>query len=448
MIRSLLALTALALVSPQAKDAGPKKFAASDEEFANPERGLMVFIKLAEKHDLAYLREKNITMVFANVSLAPFRAGPIAADFLANLDQGFQRVRAAGLKLVLRFTYSGNIGEADAPKPIVLQHIAQLKPLLMSHGDVLAALQAGFIGAWGEWHGSTHGNDNDGVRREVVTALLDAVAPSRMVQLRTPMFKQTLTGPAPLAEAEAFRATPRARLGHHNDAFYSDVNDMGTYVDPAKGKEWVAQDSRFVVNGGETTDKPKGGGAEFVAEMEKTRWSFCHLRYADDVKAAWEKDGHLGAIRKRMGYRFTLLDVAMPKAVKPGGTLELTIRLRNDGFAAPFNPRPLHVVLSAPGTKYDAKLSVDSRKWEPGEHKVVVRLSIPSKAPRTTYRLSLALPDDAASLAGRPEYAVRFANAGVWDAKDGLNVLAEEFKVSDNAPGLSTPAVKEFAELR
>jgi hypothetical protein len=447
MIR-FIAFAALALVAPQTKDNGPKKFAVSDEEFPNPERGLMVFINLAEKRDLAYLREKNISLVFANVSLAPFRGGPIAQDFLTKLDQGFQRVRAAGLKIVLRFTYSGNIGDADAPKATVLQHIGQLKPLLMAHGDVLAALQAGFIGAWGEWHGSTHGNDNDAVRREIVTALLDAISTNRMVQVRTPMFKQMLTGPAPLAEAEAFRATPRGRVGHHNDAFYSDVNDMGTYVDPAKGKEWVAQDSRFVVNGGETTDKPKGGGAEFVAEMEKTRWSFCHFRYADDVKAVWEKEGHLAAIRKRLGYRFTLLDVAMPKAAKPGGTLELTIRLRNEGFAAPFNPRPLHVVLSSPEARFDAKLSVDSRKWEPGEHKVTVRLSIPSKAPRTAYKLSLSLPDDAASLAGRPEYAVRFANSGIWDAKEGVNVLAEDFKVSDNAPGLSTPAVKDFAEMR
>ena len=447
MIRHLLACAALAFVAPQASD-GPRKFEPSTEEFPNPERGLMVFINLVEKSDLAYLRQKGLTLVFANVSLAPFRGGAIPADFLAKLDQGFQRVRASGLKLVLRFTYSGNIGDADAPKAIALQHISQLKPILMANGDVLAALQAGFIGAWGEWHGSTHGNDNDGTRREVVTALLDAIATTRMVQVRTPMFKQALTGPAPLSESEAFKATPRARIGHHNDAFYSDVNDMGTYVDPAKGKEWVAQDSRFVVNGGETTDKPKGGGAEFVAEMEKTRWSFCHLRYADDVKASWEKDGHLGAIRRRLGYRFSLLEVAMPKSAKPGGTLELTIRLRNDGFAAPFNPRPLHVVLSSPAGKFDAKLSVDSRKWEPGEHKVTVRLSVPSKAPRGAYRLSLALPDDAASLAGRPEYAVRFANAGIWDAKEGVNVLSEDFKISDNAPGLSTPAVKDFAELR
>src|SRR5689334_17513596 len=109
MIRLAAALLFLAMAGvaeTQSKPQGPKKFEASDEEFPNPERGLMVFIKLGEKHDLAYLRQKNISLVFANVTLAPFRGGPIGADFLASLDQGLNRVRAAGLKIVLRFTYS------------------------------------------------------------------------------------------------------------------------------------------------------------------------------------------------------------------------------------------------------------------------------------------------------------------------------------------------------
>jgi hypothetical protein len=431
-----------------AGDPVTRKFSASEEEFANPERGLMVFINLTEKGNLAYLREKQLTLVFANVSLAPFRNGPISAEFLSKLDQGFQRVREAGLKIVVRFTYSGNMGDPDAPKASVLQHIGQLKPVLQAHGDVIAALQAGFIGAWGEWHGSMHGNDDPGVRREVVTALLDTLPTCRMVQLRTPAFKQSLAGPAPLSEAEAFKGTPRARIGHHNDAFYSDVNDMGTYADPVKGKEWVAQDARFVVNGGETTDAPKGGGAEFVAEMERLHWSFLHLRYSPEVRAAWDAQGHLGRLRRQLGYRFSLLEATFPPAVKPGGSMELTLRLRNDGFAAPFNPRPLHVILSNATQRLDARLSIDARRWEPGEHKVSVKLSIPSKVQRGAYRLSLALPDDAASLAARPEYAVRFANAGIWDAKEGVSVLADEVKISDNAPGLSTPAVKDFAEIR
>src|ERR1043165_767547 len=134
MSRILSPLACLALLCA-AGDPVTKKFAASDEEFPNPERGLMVFIKLTENGDLGYLRDKQLTLVFANVSLAPYRNGPIPADFLAKLDKGFERVRQAGLKIVVRFTYSGNTGDPDAPKASVLQHIAQLKPLLQSHGD-------------------------------------------------------------------------------------------------------------------------------------------------------------------------------------------------------------------------------------------------------------------------------------------------------------------------
>jgi hypothetical protein len=445
MLKISAALVALALIAPQAK---PKKFAPSDEEILNPERGLMVFTHPEEKHDLTYLRGKGYSLVFCGVKLGDFRSGPISSDFLAKLDQGFDRVRAAGLKAVVRFNYSGKIGDADAPKAIVLKHIGQLKPLLQKHGDVIAALQAGFIGAWGEWHASTNGNDDPNVRREVVTALLDAVPSARMVQIRTPAFKKALTGAQPLDEGEAYRGTPRARLGHHNDAFFSDANDMGTYAEPKSGKEWLGQECRFVVNGGETTERPKGGPAEFLAELEQLRWSYLHYRYSDSVRDAWEKQGHLAAIRKGLGYRFVLEEASFPSAVKPGGVLEITFKLRNDGFAAPFNARPLHVVLSNPAARLDAKLSVDARRWEPGAHKVTVRVSVPSKVVRGPYRLSLALPDDASSLAGRPEYAVRFANAGIWDPKEGVNILSEEFRISDNAPGLSTPGTKEFAEVR
>jgi hypothetical protein len=45
--------------------------------------------------------------------------------------------------------------------------------------------------------------------------------------------------------------------------------------------------------------------------------------------------------------------------------------------------------------------------------------------PKATGRqaLSLALPDRAASLAGKPAYSVRLANQGLWDPATGRNDL-------------------------
>lgn len=38
----------------------------------------------------------------------------------------------------------------DAPKSRILAHISQIKPYLQNNEDVIAAVQQGFIGVWGE----------------------------------------------------------------------------------------------------------------------------------------------------------------------------------------------------------------------------------------------------------------------------------------------------------
>ena len=57
--------------------------------------------------------------------------------------------RKAGIKIILRFAYSIAMDEPDAPLSVILQHLDQLKPILQENKDVIAVLQAGFIGSWG-----------------------------------------------------------------------------------------------------------------------------------------------------------------------------------------------------------------------------------------------------------------------------------------------------------
>lgn len=146
-------------------DVVTRTFAPSDEDFPNPERGMIYFIDLLRPRPWEFLRARGIALAYAGVGLAPFRAGPIPDEFLARLEEGFRAVRASGIKVVLRFYYSEDLGRPDAPKAVVLRHLEQLKPVLAAHADVIAVLQAGFIGAWGEWHGSTNGLDAPEHRR-------------------------------------------------------------------------------------------------------------------------------------------------------------------------------------------------------------------------------------------------------------------------------------------
>ncbi len=443
-------LLSLALQVLSRGDAVVRTFPESDRAIPNPERGMTLFADLTSGRDFASIRDRGVTLVYAGVSLAPYRNGAIDAAFLRRLDEGFQALRKAGLKAVLRFKYSSGLGDADAPKAVVLKHLAQLKPLLESNADVIAVMQAGFIGAWGEWHGSTNGLDDPAQRKEILTAILAALPPSRPVQVRAPAYKQKSLGGGPLQPHEAFKETPRARVGHHNDAFFVGGSDLGTYPEPVKTwKDWVSAETRFVPFGGETSDGPVPAPADLIAELRRLHVSYMFLRYGKPVLDAWEKEGHLERIRKELGYRLVLAEATHPASVRPGTEMKLSVRLKNAGYAAPFNRRPVYVVLSNGRKRHAARLaSVDPRRWEGGtDPKVTVRLSVPASMEAGKYRLSLWLPDEAASIAARPEYAIRFANDGVWDAAAGENVLGDLKVGGLPALGGLGRGSKEFAEV-
>lgn len=64
----------------------------------------------------------------------------------------FDTLRAHGLKALLRFAYSTDPGVNDATQADMLRHIEQLCPFLERNKAYIHVLQAGMIGAWGEWH--------------------------------------------------------------------------------------------------------------------------------------------------------------------------------------------------------------------------------------------------------------------------------------------------------
>jgi hypothetical protein len=69
-------------------------------------------------------------------------------------------------------------------------------------------------------------------------------------------------------------------------------------------------------------------------------------------------------------------------------------------------------------------LLADPRRWAPGSTAAVTQsIPIASTMPRGTYELLLGLPDPSGPLAARPEYAIRMANTGVWEASTGYNRL-------------------------
>jgi hypothetical protein len=421
-------------------------YAATDEVFLNPERGFRPGVQFGYAIgsrslaglDLAGMRSRGYSMIHAYISLEPFQFSRIDDGYIAQLGARFAQMRQAGVKASVRFWYTWG-GTATASRAQILQHIEQLTPLLRDNADVIAVMQAGFVGAWGEWH--SHSGLSDGDKREILYALARAVPQERKIQLRY-VNDLRLFVPSGFTEAEAFNPSHIAsRLGHHNDCFMVNQSDAGTYAwdDPQRtaDRNYLQSMARYMPVGGEMCgDVPEQGYDPYgrrtpegqLAELARFNWSFIANDFGNVDR--WRQWGIYDTIARRLGYRLVLVESVVPE-VAEGRRLRLRLVLRNDGWAAPFNPRPVRVVLRGSGGQvYTVGVNTDVRRWYPGSTQtLLVDEPLPAGIPSGNYELLLHLPDAAQGLQNRPEYAIRLANAGLWEAGTGYNRLNQTVRV-------------------
>lgn len=473
------------------------KYAESTEDFPNPERGFYRYshakasnfigltsnqLNLWKQYSQANGGNYNVntTLIFRYYELDIFKNKAIDPSFINALSQDFAVARQAGFKLIPRFTYTlaqnaGSCPEGficppygDAPKTIVLQHIEQLKQVLHDNADVIAVVQMGFIGVWGEQYYTDHFGDasqntplqklidqNWQDRIDVLKALLQAVPKDRMVQVRYPQIKQRFVygisadvNASPLQEAEAFSETDKARIGFHNDCFLASTNDYGTYEDygnsstPRKDANLILRayknaDSKYVAVGGETcsdtyspqNDCEPAGKAQ--TQMREMHYSYLNSAYNNAVNNDWQTGGCMDSIKRNLGYRFILKQATIPQTVNAGQSLGFSFSVENKGYASPFNKRPVKLVFrnKADGKEQHLVINTEVRKWFSGTHEVKESIQLPAGISKGEYDLFLFLPDQYSSLEKRPEYAIRFANQNMWEPATGYNSLNRVLKV-------------------
>jgi hypothetical protein len=429
-------------------------YAEDSADYPNPERG---FSK--SKGPDASARAAGMTLVHVYFRLDRFRDSPLPQRFLDQVAAQFAEARESGVKLVPRFTYNFPEGmpnpkvDRDAPLSRVLDQLDQLAPVLRANADVIAFLEAGFVGAWGEWHHSTSGLDELPAKRAIVRRLLQILPPSRSIVLRYERDKRAIFGrDAPLTAVEAFTGEPVARVGHHDDCFLASKDDWDTYR-PAPGrpiaaaKGYLSAENRYVPQGGETCNdgpdaQPYIGCANAMKDLAAEHWSQLNSDYNLKVLDRWKREGCYAEISKRLGYRLRLVRATYRARVSAGGIFRAALTLVNDGFAAPYNPRDLELVLRAAGRSFRLRLPQDPRRWLPGAPVVLdLRVRLPSAMRPGAYKAYLALPDPEPRLRSRPEYAIRLANRGVWRPATGENALNWRIEVGPRrGPTLRAPS--------
>lgn len=363
----------------------------------------------------------GLTIAQTYCYLTKFLDAPISEEKLAALQKSLDDVRARGFKALLRFAYERDMSREKGPTlETILAHMEQLAPIIQKNADVIYVLQAGFVGAWGEWHSSGKGLEQDHkALAAIVAKLLDVLPKERMTQLRVPKYKRWVLGDLPLDaytfldEAQAHSGTPLARIGFHNDGFLANNNCGGTWTEPPLFSQpgnpefdFMTKESAFVPVDGELFWSDVGGKVEGLRAAVRMRlhhyatFSIAHSYseregkrfsiddwittpitlaqvneaklpvsngYFQDTQGNEVSRTQFEYIRDHLGYRIELQKALFPREMKATDKLDVNIELINRGFSTLHNPRPVYLVL-IDDNRCVAEFplgEVDPRKWQP-----------------------------------------------------------------------------------
>ena len=398
----------------------------------------------------------------------------------------FDELQRQGKKAVLRFAYERDFMGRAATGPTgnqILAHLDQLKPFLEKNKDLILVVQAGMIGAWGEWHSSIQGLENsEETKTAVLEKLLSVVPQERNVQVRLPEFKNLLKD-----KPELYK-----RLSFHDDfiVIRPDRWDADMHEGTPKFDQIVNESPYLVVDGelpwgfwsvGADPDSPSAGwiidglqAARRLFLQHYTSLSVIHNykeqhpnnRFDENnppeySMIVWKKsmitedslrqhhmpvsdsyflkaDGTkternvFDYIRDHLGYRIELQSLQMPGKLKIGGENPVHLNLINRGFATVFGEHPVcFVLIDEEGTVTEFPTAANPVEWQPFEpqdstytslvHSVDASLALPASATPGTYKLGLWIPDASERLMHNPRYAIRCANGDTdwWISKDG-----------------------------
>lgn len=474
------------------------------EGLYNPERGLRLEVALdvTEKNYVwapekypditSYLEEEagkyasdSISLVQTYFYLTGAVGKELTEDNFNTMNIFFEKLRTLGKKAVLRFAYETQFLGRAATGPTledIVRHTEQLKPFLEANKDVIQVVQAGMIGAWGEWHSSFHGLErSDDTKRTILQHICQMTPEGRYIQIRVPEYKNLLGETSDEYERTSFHDDFIVIKKHLWDGDMSE----GT---PAY--EQIVRESPYLPIDGELPwgtwsmnedpDNPEAGwiidGLQTARRLflqHFTSLSAIHNYKEKNMKdkysmMCWKKtpvtetflkenkmpvsdsyfytkEGKAAQrnvfdyIRDHLGYRIELQDMEIRQG-NDKYNREIELSLINRGFSTLFNEHPVYFVLiDNDGNVVKSILTdTDVNDWQPYRpddilctplvHKIKTCIQLPETFQPGNYRLGLWIPDGSDRLKKNSRYAVRCANGDTewWISKDnkyGINIL-------------------------
>ena len=460
-----------------AADAKEQNLDYSDslDTLSNPERGFYEPYTLHLKPEGSDPVKRNDNLIHLRVDLSAFSSNalidndnqiygqsmPLTEDALRVLQETFEYIRGKGHSVIVRTCYDpwyNGKANYEPDQNIIIGHLQQLGEVYTQYKDVIAYVELGTYGPWGEMHTSkccTYENVS-----AALDALLNATPEDIKIGVRTPNYVAKWLGinnndMAFSVESDIFKeavtakGTAAYRVGMFNDGYLGSSSDLGTYdsISRANGVAWLNEFAQYTLYGGEVVADATGSGSvigpynsiDYISkEGFQTHTSYLNIRWNNKVIAAWkeavyqkegdEYDGQTGFkyVEDHLGYRLVLRDSQLTDAV-PGGDMSLCLQIENVGFANIINSKKASIILkNENGEIYEiACPGINPNKIVSGQNNnLEAAIVLPKDIALGTWDVYLRFSKYGDYLTDNNYHCIRFANdEKYWDKTMGANYI-------------------------
>ncbi|KAJ3415126.1 hypothetical protein HDV05_005534 [Chytridiales sp. JEL 0842] len=314
---------------------------------------------------------------------------------LSNISNVLKSFEEAGKQVFIRFFYTkpgadSLSSEFQDPSDLshITSHMAQLSTILKSHRRAIAGLNAGMLGAFGEWHHSNLGEIHEippdteylGQLSYEHTEVLERYYriieewmthfPQRedpTIYVRRWFYKKLLL--LKLEENKGSTETIQLwkdRISVHLDALLSSDDDSGTYMDAgvevveyggvkytltgAKERKAQKLDSETNPTMGETclSSRVRYGPEAALAEFSQYHLTAINRLWHPDIVKSWTS-GSYETVAGSLGYRWHLEEVSVQQLFDKDDDsrtlLSITLHIRNFGFSSSTNNKFIYLRL-------------------------------------------------------------------------------------------------------
>lgn len=335
-------------------------FTETDRCIANPDRGFYIQVSSGKPGRIEEVSEE-VRVILLAFDLEGYGNGDLPEEKLEELRTALAAAERQHTAVVFRAAY-GFRSDVAEPEQIeqMGRHIGQMAEVLNAYSGRILVVQAGMLGAYGEWHSGRYLEGTEEERRESRLYLLrqweEYLNPDIKVAVRRQRF---------VREAEEAGILV-GRLGIHNDALLSTDSDMGTYDDPGMGREeeldWSRDWLLGQVNGGEMPTPGERNAPENAdREFGRLHLTYLNLKYNEEIISRWFEQFLDGTdaktcLENHLGYRLFLSETAVKQAYFPweisggepdGGGMRVSITLCNAGYAPLLEKYHVYVVVEA-----------------------------------------------------------------------------------------------------